>query len=189
MICLLSENRALKSYLESLLEEMGVLLCQNKADADLFVVDLDTVKRPETDKRVLTISSDPFVLCDLFRPFSQERFLSLVKENGEGEVFVAEIAPIPKRPASLSYEEGVFYLNGERVTLTPAEHHLLCLLYQNRGTAVPLSACADALGSEAGKGNMPSVYINHLRRKIDYRLQKRMIVTLRGEGYMLLSEA
>ena len=170
---------------------MGLLLCQNKADADLFVVDLDTVKPPETDKRVLTISGDPFVLCDLFRPFSQERFLSLVMENGEIGSVVAEIAPTPPKRSCLSYEDedGVFYLNGERVVLTPAEHRVLYLLYQNRDRAVPLSACADALGSEVGKGNMPSVYINHLRRKIDYRLQKRMIVTLHGEGYMLLSEA
>jgi len=189
LICLLTENQALKSYLESLLDEAGVAVCPNKADADLLVVDLDTVNRPETEKRVLTLSCDPFILCDLFRPFSQEKFLLLVKDACEGGVLSeAKAAPAPPKRPSLSYEDGVFYLNGERVTLTPAEHSLLYLLYQNRGKAVPLSACADALGHEVGKGNMPSVYINHLRRKIDYLLQKRMIVTLRNEGYMLVPE-
>lgn len=187
MICLLTENKALRDYLESLLEENGILFCQNKSDADLLVVDLDTVKRPESDKRVLTISGDVFVLCDLPRPFSQEDFLALVTVTGEGES-VLSVASAQARPTTLSYEEGVFYLNGERVTLTPAEHNLLYLLYQNRDKVVPLSACAKVLGGEAGKGNISSVYINHLRRKIDYPLQKRMIITMRNEGYLLLSE-
>jgi len=189
LICLLTENQALKSYLESLLDEAGAAVCQSRADADLFVVDLDTAKRPETEKPLLTISGDPFVLGDLFRPFSQEKFLLLVKEKCEGVVFYkAEATPAPPKRPNLSYEDGVFFLNGERVMLTPAEHSLLYLLYQNRGKAVPLFACADALGHDVGKGNMPSVYVNHLRRKIDYPLQKRMIVTLRNEGYMLALE-
>ena len=187
MICLLTENQALKSYLESLLDEAGEGFSQVKADADLLVVDLDTVKRPESDKPMLTLSSDPFVFSDLSRPFLQESFLSLVKAKLRGETVVAEVPALPKR-VDLVWEDGVFYLGGTPLVLTPGEYSLLYLLYQNRGKTVPLSACADVLGSEAGKGNMPSVYINHLRRKMDYPLQKRMIVTLRGEGYMLILE-
>ena len=185
MIFVLCENPALKGYLESLLEEAGMAVSPTRAEAELFVVDLDSAARPTTEKEVLTLSADPFVFCDLSRPFLQESFLLLVKEKLTGERAEKAVA-VPKE-ASLVWEDGVFYLGGKPVVLTPGEYNLLKLLYQNRGKAVTLSACADALGSEVGKGNMPSVYINHLRRKLDYPTKQRMIVTLRGEGYMLLT--
>ena len=178
---------ALKGYLVSLLEEAELPISLTRAEAALFVVDLDSVERMASEKPTITISSDPFVFSDLSRPFLQESFLSLVKEKltGEKEVPKAE----DKKQVKLLLEDGVFYLGGQPMVLTPGEYSLLYLLYQNRGKTVPLSACADALGSEVGKGNMPSVYINHLRRKIDYPTGQRMILTLRGEGYRLLSEA
>ena len=91
-----------------------------------------------------------------------------------------------KKQASLIWEDGSFYLGGKPLVLTPAEYNLLWILYQNRGKTVPLAVCAGVLGSDAHKGNMPSVYINHLRSKIDYPTKQRMILTVRGEGYMLL---
>ena len=188
MIFVLSENRALKSYLESLLDEAGIPVSLTRAEAELLVVDLDSAERPESQKPILTLSSDPFVFSDLSRPFLQEGFLSLVKEKLTGERSAAADAA-PKKKESLVLEDGVFYLGGKPVVLTPGEYNLLSLLYQNRGKAVPQSACADALGSAVGKGNMPSVYINHLRHKIDYPTGQRMIVTLRGEGYMLVLES
>ncbi len=187
MIFVLCENRALKEYLESLLDEAGMAISLTRAEAELFVVDLDSATLPTTDKPVLTVSGDPFVFCDLSRPFLQESFLSLVTEKLTGEKTAAPDTA-PKKQVSLVLEDCVFYLGGKPLVLTPGEYNLLKLLYQNRGKAVPLSACADALGSECGKGNMPSVYINHLRRKIDYPTKQRMIVTLRGEGYMLITE-
>lgn len=188
MIFVLCENRALKSYLESLLDEAGMAISLTRTEAELFVVDLDSATLPKSEKPMLTLSSDPFVFCDLSRPFLQERFLSLVKEKRMGEKTLAKDTVTGKKQASLIFEDGVFYLGGKPMVLTPGEYNLLKLLYQNRGKNVPLSACADALGSECGKGNMPSVYINHLRRKIDYPTGQRMIVTLRGEGYMLTDE-
>ena len=187
MIFVLCEDRALKGYLESLLDEAGMAISLTRAEAELFVVDLDSAALPTTDKPVLTVSGDPFVFSDLSRPFLQESFLSLVQEKLTGEK--TKEAAIIKKQASLVLEDGVFSLGGKAMVLTPGEYNLLKLLYQNRGKAVPLSACADALGTEAGKGNMPSVYINHLRRKIDYPTKQRMIVTLRGEGYMLINES
>ena len=185
MIFVLSENTALKSYLESLLEEADLQVSLTRAEALLFVADLDSVECPITEKPMITISSDPFVYSDLTRPFLQESFLLLVNEKMSGAKREAKASPKQTR---LIFEDGRFFLGGKPLVLTPGEYHLLYLLYQNRGKKVPLSACADALGSECGKGNMPSVYVNHLRRKIDYPTGQRMIVTLRGEGYMLATE-
>ena len=187
MIFILCENPTLKHYLVSLLEEAEIAVSLTRAEAEVFVVDLDSADRPISEKPTVTISSDPFVFSDLSRPFLQESFLALVKEKLSGER--AFVKDENKKQAKLVFEDGVFYLGGKALELTPAEHGLLNLLYQNSGKTVPLSACADALGSEVGKGNMPSVYINHLRRKIDYPTGQRMILTVRGEGYKLFTEA
>lgn len=187
MIFLFCENPTLKNYLVSLLEEEEIAVSLTRAEAEVFVVDLDSAERPMSEKPTVTISSDPFVLSDLSRPFLQESFLALVKEKLLGEK--ASVIDENKKQVKLVWEDGVFYLGGKTLELTPAEYGLLYLLYQNGGKTVPLSACADSLGSEVGKGNMPSVYINHLRRKIDYPTGQRMILTVRGEGYKLLTEA
>ena len=188
MICLLSENSALFDYLASLLDENGMRLCQSQEDASLCVVDLDTMPHPKGDVPTITISSDLFVVCDLLRPFSQDTFLALVKEKREGVASLDQENKSEERAAKLRFDGERFFLNGNELTLTPAEASLLLLLYQNRGKAVLVSACAAALGASAGKGNMHSVYINHLRHKIDYPLGKRMIVTVRNNGYMLLPD-
>ena len=65
MICILSENLALKRYLESLLEEAEISVSITKTEAELFVVDLDTVALPNSEKPNLTLSGDPFVFSDL----------------------------------------------------------------------------------------------------------------------------
>ena len=187
MIFLLCENELLKNYLVSLLEEAEIAVSPIRAEAEVFVVDLDSADRPATEKPIITISSDPFVFSDLSRPFLQESFLALVKEKLSGEKVSAKAED--QKQVKLVWEDGVFYLGGKAMELTPSEYGLLYLLYQNRGKTVPLSACADSLGSEVGKGNMPSVYINHLRRKIDYPTGQRVILTVRGEGYKLLNEA
>ncbi len=73
-------------------------------------------------------------------------------------------------------------INGRGLTLTPAESVLLRRLYQNRGEVVAREALASLLG---GGGNSVEVYICHLRTKIEKPLGRRLIRTVRGQGYVL----
>ena len=150
------------------------------------------VTSPSAFTSAIAVSADPFVFCDLPRPFLVSRFLALCREKLEG--FGAEREGITPRLSSepennsdeFVFEGGGVVVRGERIALSPAEYRLLSLLHKHRGQAVSLKACSDAIGN-ADKGNAASVYINHLRRKLDYHFDRRMIVTLRQKGYMLLS--
>ncbi len=72
---------------------------------------------------------------------------------------------------------------GERtIPLTPAELAILAHLVAHRGETVTRDALASRLG---GGGNSVEVYICHLRRKLEKPLGRRMIRTVRGQGYCL----
>ncbi len=70
-----------------------------------------------------------------------------------------------------------------RIALSDHEYKVLSLLCEKRGTAVSREELHALLGTE--KGNMGDVYICHLRRKIDNKLGLKLILTVRGKGYML----
>ncbi len=196
-VCPVSDNGVLKRYLVSLLTEWGFVFSGDASHASLLLIDLDTAKEAETALPAVTVSADPFAGSDLLRPFSARALHALILER----LGVPDDAPLPtvfcesenKRedgendPPALLLAEGGFCYGGAFVALSPAEFRLFSLLYSHRGEVVPTEACAEALAEKEApsKGNAPSVYIHHLREKLDYRFNIRMILTLRGKGYVL----
>ena len=92
-------------------------------------------------------------------------------------------------PAGLELDEvsGAFSYNGEALALTDTERALLIALYENRGAAVSREALLERVWgrSEGAKTNLTDVYIRYLREKLDDRFDVRLIVSVRGKGYML----
>jgi len=76
---------------------------------------------------------------------------------------------------------------GKPVHLSPCEFSLLLKLARHRDTVLPRSALEAVLhdGEEEVGSNVLEVLVHHLRRKLD----KRLIVTVRGAGYRLDSRA
>ena len=78
-------------------------------------------------------------------------------------------------------DQKVLICNGHQVSLTPNEYSLLSLLLENRGNAVSREQIKERIG---GDGNSPEVYICMLRKKLTFD-RKCLIVTLRGQGYII----
>ena len=86
----------------------------------------------------------------------------------------------------LRKEEKFVSYNGTPIELTQREYALLAYLHEHRGEAVPRSRILhDVWQSDDETANTVDVYIRYLRRKLDERFDVRLIVTVRGKGYML----
>lgn len=81
--------------------------------------------------------------------------------------------------------DGGFCFGSDRLTLTSCENLLLAELYEHRGTAVPRALLCSAVWGRGTNTNLVDVYIRYLREKLDLRYDVRLIMTVRGVGYML----
>lgn len=185
MIGILTEDRRFYDFLISILSEhqLGTV---DASRASLVIVDLDSVKPPRDAGKIITVSSNIFEESDLTRPFLQSELIMLCKERLGVKV---------EREASLGEEEkgdllvlleNSVRVGNEEILLTPAEYRLLSLLYRHRLKAVSLADCEAVCRVRASRGNSVSVTVASLRKKLDYRFDKRMIVSLRGQGYCLM---
>lgn len=122
----------------------------------------------------------------LRRPVNLEAFSALCRSL---------LAPPPEREEKHGDEPGALLLHpvsrtasfaGEQIPLTPNEYALLSLLWENRGTPVPRERLAEAIGGALG--NEVDVYLRYLRKKIDQKYDVRLLVSVRGVGYMLKGE-
>ena len=66
--------------------------------------------------------------------------------------------------------------------LTPCEFLVLETLCDARGQIVPREKLAALLGADSG--NLVDVYVCHLRRKLERPLNKKLIFSKRGLGYI-----
>jgi len=77
--------------------------------------------------------------------------------------------------------------NGHKIPLTPTEFRLLETLMRRANRAVSRNAIIEAVWgfNEDVESNTVDVHIKQLREKVDADLQKRLIHTVRGFGYIL----
>jgi len=76
---------------------------------------------------------------------------------------------------------------GELIELTPKEFAVLEYLMRHAGRVMSRTLITEyAWGYHFDPGtNIVDVVINHLRKKIDARFEKKLITTVRGVGYMI----
>jgi len=79
---------------------------------------------------------------------------------------------------------------GRSIDLSPKEFALLEFLMMHRGQAVSRSAIVEQVWklNFDTMTNVVDVYINYLRRKIDFGFDRSLIRTVRGVGYQITSE-
>ena len=135
------------------------------------------------------------------RPFPMDDFLCGVKALlGDSETKEkapsfegAEETPTVEVEAGLIYdaENDAFFYSGEPITLTETEHDLLSLLYEKRGETVTREEILRRVwgrdGESDSKTNLTDVYIRYLREKLDDRFSVKLILAVRGKGYVLKS--
>ena len=126
-------------------------------------------------------------LCGVFlhRPFLIDDLISVMFDGVEVHKKRERVMSKPKKQSYLTVDEveRCAVYGNERIMLTDSEYKVLSLLCENRGEAVSREAISMLLGT--ADSNNSDVYICMLRRKIDNRLGLKLILTVRGRGYMI----
>ncbi len=174
---IIAKDDAFSKMLTVELKNLGIdaRVCDNFDTGERFaIVDLDL--RADIPSFVTAITySRSKKGCDLERPFLMRDFRELVKAR----FFEGQSAD-----RSLIITDRGVWVGEFPIELSKKEKELLMLLYENRNTPVYEDTIREKIFSGA-HGNVCSVYIGYLRRKIDVKYSKKYIYTVRGGGYML----
>jgi DNA-binding response OmpR family regulator len=146
------------------------------------VLALTACDRPADKVRSLNSGADD---C-LTRPFEVEELLARVRA-------LARRAPEPSDPVlrihdlEIDTASHMVKRGGRTIPLTAREYALLEFLAVRRGRPVSRTTIRESLyGRDHGiHSNVIDVYIRYLRSKIDQGFDPPLIVTRRGQGYML----
>jgi DNA-binding response OmpR family regulator len=122
------------------------------------------------------------------KPFAIEELLARIRANlrkkkkAEEEEKVLTIEGLELHPDAREV-----LVQGETVELTRREFDLLRCLLENRGKVLSRSVLLNLVwGYEyAGETNTVDVYVRFLRSKIDEKLGRKLIETVRGVGYTI----
>ncbi len=130
----------------------------------------------------LNLGADDYVT----KPFSfQElaaRTHALLRRKTDPGLSVRRVENLELDPVSRKVRRGQ-----REIRLSPREFDLLHLLLQRAGETVSRNTLLQQCwGHEADSdSNLVDVYINYLRKKIDFANEPKLLFTVRGEGYRL----
>ena len=173
-------------------------LCLLVADGDVF---------PLADcERLATVCGCPLLVIGrtpvhassaanvsfLRRPFALTELEQIISALSDRNLPIRYERKAPSKEGSISSTTPLapsLVLNGDTVTvgdrripLTPAEQAILSHLLSHSGETVSRDTLSTLL---SGGGNSVDVYVCHLRTKIEKPLGRRIIQTVRGEGYRI----
>ncbi len=120
------------------------------------------------------------------KPFAFEELLARVEALGRRPRAMAS----PRlQVGDLELDQGTREVHraGESIELTPKEFSVLEYLMRHSGRVMSRTLITEyAWGYHFDPGtNIVDVVINHLRKKIDAKHEKKLITTVRGVGYMI----
>ncbi len=135
------------------------------------------VKGEEAPPEGVSFYKRPFLIDDLAKDVTAALFS---KERATDTVV----------SLTIDKKRGVARYGKTAVSLTETEMKLLALLYENKGKAVTCEEIARRVfdGKTVENSNAAAVYVNYLRKKLDDRIGKKLIYSVRGVGYMLVGE-
>ena len=129
------------------------------------------------------------------RPFPVDSFVSAVKdmlskESEDNEkALSSEGEAVSEKGLTYDKDKKQFFYYGEHIALTETEAALLTLLYERRGETVSRETILQKVWGREDEGdaktNLTDVYIRYLREKLDDRFSIKLIISVRGKGYML----
>jgi DNA-binding response OmpR family regulator len=164
----------------------GLEVCReirrNKVNTPILM--LTVVDSVEMKVQCLDAGADDY----LTKPFSFSELLAriraLTRRSRSGSSII-QVKDLILNPSSRTVTRG-----GKKIYLTPREYDLLYFLLVNQGRVVTRMEIAENVwGINFDRGtNYVDVYINYLRKKIDYGFSKKLIHTVRGVGYVLKAE-
>jgi two-component system OmpR family response regulator len=153
---------------------------QLRAASDLPIVFLTARDAPPARLRGFSVGGDDYVTKPVLIEELLARVRALLRRCGRLSSPVIEVGDllIDEQAAAVTHA-------GEPVALTATELRLLSYLARNRGRVLSkLQILTQVWGYEDYDPNLVEVNISALRRKLE-RHGRRLIHTVRGQGYML----
>jgi DNA-binding response OmpR family regulator len=161
---------------------------ERRAESEAY----DVIERPvlvltaqdAVDAKVTALRSgaDDYVT----KPFAFEELLARVEALSRRP---KAMAPPVQRVGDLTLDQATREVRraGEVIELTPKEYSVLEYLVRHQGRVMSRTLITEyAWGYHFDPGtNIVDVVINHLRKKIDAKHDKKLITTVRGVGYMV----
>ena len=165
----------------------GMVVCKTLREAGNEVPILIVTARLALTARVagLDAGADDY----LVKPFAPEelaaRVRALLRRPRRAQPVVLRVADLALDTASRLGERG-----RRRINLTAREYAMLELLMRNAGTVLTREEIARHVWDDNfdPASNIIDVYINRLRDKLDRGGERRLIHTLRGQGYVCRAE-
>ncbi len=119
----------------------------------------------------------PFVFAEL-----SARIRAVLRRDSRPSRAVLQIADLELERVSHAVQRG-----GHEIALSPKEYALLELLMRNAGQPVSRAAILEQVWKIDidNMTNVVDVYINYLRRKVDFGYERALIQTIRGVGYQI----
>lgn len=169
----------MKNYLSAILESDFII--SDNDTADIAVVCLQSIpkkvngpcvyigKHPNELLECHAFLERPFLISDLVRTCH----LIICKERKEAAGFLAD------------HKKKTVFFNDRKVSLTGREYQLFSLLLSKAGECVSREDIEKTLWNGENAGNSPDVYICFLRKKLESIAGKGILISVRGQGYML----
>jgi len=168
----------------------GHEVCRRIRESGSQVPILMLTAKDEIDDRVkgLDLGADDYVV----KPFALEELLARARA-----MFRRKVERSEQVESTLTFEDLVLDLDsreairaGRRIELTSKEYDLLLLFMQNPKRVLTRDIMMEKIWGYdfSGESNVLEVYIAMLRQKLEEGGLKRIIVTVRGTGYVLKGE-
>lgn len=165
----------------------GMEVCRRIRESGSDVPILMLTAKDEINDRVkgLDLGADDYVV----KPFALEELLARARA-----LFRRKAERTNKQESVLTFEDLVLDLDareairaGRRIELTSKEYELLLLFMQNPKRVLTRDTIMEKIWGYdfSGESNVLEVYIAMLRQKLEEGGASRIIVTVRGTGYVL----
>ena len=164
---------------------LDIVLDLRERDASMGMILITPVEASRERRDALAAGVDDF----LIKPVSM-RELVIRLEMLEIRAANRPQTVIEAGPLRVDLGTRKAYRDGELLSLTPTEFRILEILMQHRDRVVTRRMLCEHLWSPEWEGmtNVIEVHMNRLRNKIGRREARKVICTVRGQGYILKSE-
>ncbi len=139
-------------------------------EGDYLLTDLDSVPSLGVRNEFTISRKYP---ADLSRPFSFEELEQIFEKQRNGF-----------QKTRLTKRDDTFFLDGNRLNLSPLEQKILTLLFESK-EPLSVNTMETVLFGAARASNQINVYIRYLRNKTDLPGRPPLILTVRGKGFYL----
>lgn len=165
----------------------GMEVCRRIRESGSHVPILMLTAKDEINDRVkgLDLGADDYVV----KPFALEELLAraraLFRRKGERSDKQESVLTFEDLALDLDAREAI--RSGRRIELTSKEYELLLLFMQNPKRVLTRDTIMEKIWGYdfSGESNVLEVYIAMLRQKLEEGGGSRIIVTVRGTGYVL----